>query len=234
LQYIEKQKGPFRRSCAPKEEPRYGIMVSKENIERKPEYQPKPRKPRLGYTSELTIMAVMRKSVHAPAIVIQRIWRGYHSRLFVKEIYRAVRHRRIKRWRAADRIKLWYRACRKMKDAMDILLELKYEKKCIKTIQRVWRGHRGRRRFWEKYGRKVVLRKKGALVAQRIVRGFLARTLCRRKRDKVFRFRMAARIGSFFLRARRDLVFIREKIFRKKTAAAIIVQKYTRRLLGNR
>lgn len=181
-----------------------------------------------------TALRSMRAHAMPHVIRIQRYWRGYQARLYVKSIYKSLRNRRVRRERAASTIQDWWRRSLLMHQAMDMLVDLRYERECCMRTQRVWRGYRARQQFKQDFAGTIRRRQEGAVVVQRLARGFLARRLARRMRNKVFLFRMSVRVAQFFRKAQASLLGIRGKIERRREAAAVLIQKRVRILLAKR
>lgn len=170
-----------------------------------------------------------------PAIVtIQRVWRGVSARLYVSSIFHRLRGHRVVRERAAARIQDWYRRCLRMHDDMNRLVDLRHERHCVGTIQRVWRGHVGRRGFHARFDGLKLRRRRGAIECQRLARGHLGRKFVHHMRTKLLRLRMAVRVAQFFYRARDRLAVIRWRIVERRERAALAIQTVARMWLARR
>lgn len=234
LGYIEKTQKPYHR---PRQKNRQGynmVGYSKDAKLCTPYIPRVKRRPYLGYDSELIRLKALDKAIGTSVRLLQRVYRGFVARRYVKEAYRTLRHRRIKRNRAAEEIQLWYRSCVKMHQGMDRRIELKNERESCITIQAGWRGYEARKLFHLHYRPMLLMRKNGAIGVQRIARGFLAKKKCRRMRDKLFKLHAAVTLLRFFNAARHRLADIRKRLGREKEEAAILLQKYARRLLAKR
>jgi hypothetical protein len=58
------------------------------------------------------------------------MWRGYRARQYVKEMYKTLRRRVIRRNRAAAEIQQWYRGCLLIRQAQEELQDLRYHQQC--------------------------------------------------------------------------------------------------------
>lgn len=228
---VKKEEKPYHRPCHENIQGYTILGYSKDGKACLP-YIPRPKRPFLGYDSELIRLRGLEKSVGPQARLIQRVYRGVLARRYVKEAYRSLRHRTIKRNRAAVEIQLWYRSCVDMHRAMDLLIELKHEQESCMRIQAAWRGCEARKLFDAQYRPVMLMRRDGAIGVQRVARGFLAKKKCRRMKDKLFKLHAAVKVVRFFNVARHRLVGIRERLGSEKEEAAILVQKYTRRFLA--
>lgn len=199
-----------------------------------PQQKRKNRAPFLGYRSkELREKAKYKHQIPA-SIVIQRTWRGAKGRQYAKSMEQGLREHAIRRHVCARIIQRWFRRCLQVIHAKEELIELRYIAHCRLTLQRVWRGHRGRLQYHQRFDRVIELRLHGAKTAQRIVRGFLGRRCVRHMKEKAMCFRMAARIASFFQRSVKSVNTFREKVHNRRSAATLVIQKYARRMLARR
>lgn len=238
LEYLDRVKPkPFHRACCDHDHHHLGLLApcgSMALTSPKQTYHPFPKKEFIGYDSSITRLNARKSRYDAPATIIQKWWRGYAARLYVKKVFKSLRHRRLQRDRAAKEIQLWYRGQIMMRKAMDDLFDYKWLKRCATRVQSWYRGCRARKAFNQQYGELLIKRKEGAVVVQRLARGYKGRKIARRMRNKLLQFRMAGRIMGFFVKNQPKLVVIRQRILQRKTVAVIIIQAYTRRYLAER